>query len=123
MNRIKISCGQIAVFAELNDSPTARAIWDALPVEARARTWGEEIYFPIPVKCALEKTAREVVQIGELGYWPPGTAFCIFFGPTPISRPGEIRAASAVNIVGKVIGDVSGFKHVSDDEIVVVTKD
>lgn len=114
MNRIKITSGNLTVFAELNDSPTARAIGDALPLDARANRWGDEIYFAIPVRCAQEKDAREIVQMGELGYWPPGHAFCIFFGPTPASRGDEIRAASAVNIIGKVDGDARVFKQVKD---------
>lgn len=114
MNRIKITSGNLTTFAELNDSPTARAIWDALPLDARANRWGDEIYFAIPVRCAQEKDAREIVQMGELGYWQPGHAFCIFFGPTPASRGDEIRAASAVNIIGRVDGDARVFRQVKD---------
>src|SRR4030042_4989506 len=94
---------ELKVEAELNESNTARMIWEALPIEAKANLWGDEIYFSIPVKTGQEKGAREVVSSGELGYWPPGHAFCIFFGPTPASRGDEIRAASAVNIMGKVL--------------------
>ena len=84
--KIRIITGELKVEAELNDSKTAQSIWDALPIEASNNLWGEEIYFPIPVKAGQEKGSREVVSAGELGYWPPGHAFCIFFGPTPASR-------------------------------------
>ena len=112
--KIKILVQDLTVEAELNESNTAQSIWEALPFEARVNTWGEEIYFAIPVKTGQEKGAREVVSPGELGYWPPGHAFCIFFGPTPASRGDEIRAASAVNIIGKVLGDPKVFLKVKD---------
>ncbi|MBI4381993.1 MAG: hypothetical protein HY574_12490 [candidate division NC10 bacterium] len=120
--RIRISAGQVSATAVLHQSPTAAAIWSALPIEARANTWGDEIYFSIPVKAALEKDAQEVVQLGDLGYWPPGTAFCIFFGPTPTSHGDEIRPASAVNIVGKVQGDPKAFKQVADGAKIVIER-
>ena len=97
--------------ATLDGSRTARAIWDALPIEAAAQTWGDEIYFKIPVALA-EDDAREVVERGDLGYWPPGQAFCIFFGRTPASRGDEIRPASAVNVFGRIDGDATTFKSV-----------
>jgi hypothetical protein len=108
---IRITAGQISAAAELNDSRTASAIWDALPIEAKAETWGDEIYFGIPVRAEADG-AKEVVDLGDLGYWPPGHAFCIFFGPTPASRGNEIRPASAVNVVGRVSGDATVFKKV-----------
>jgi hypothetical protein len=108
---IRIVAGSITADAELNDSRTAGAIWDALPIEAMGQTWGDEIYFDIGVSGGPD-ASREVVELGELGYWPPGRAFCIFFGPTPMSRGDEIRPASAVNVVGKVIGDPTVFKKV-----------
>jgi hypothetical protein len=122
MNKIKITSGDITAFAELNDSPTAQAIWDALPINAQANTWGDEVYFPIPVKHPLESDAREIVQAGELGYWAPGHAFCIFFGPTPASKGDEIRAASAVNVIGAVAGNGRVFKKVKDDAVIVLSK-
>ncbi len=109
--KIKIRAGEVEMEAELNDSRTAQAIWKALPLKAPANTWGEEIYFSIPVQCA-EEEAQEVVSLGDLGYWPPGTAFCIFFGRTPASQGEEIRPASPVNIVGKVLGNPKEFKKV-----------
>ncbi len=112
--KINLLVEDLKVEAELNDSKTAQLIWEALPIDARGNTWGEEIYFTIPVKAGLEQGAREVVSSGELGYWPTGHAFCIFFGPTPASRGDEIRAASAVNIIGKVLGDPKVFLKVKD---------
>ena len=110
--KIKITAGQVEAEAVLNDSLTAKNIWEALPIEAKANTWGDEIYFAIPVKAPLEKTAQELVEVGDLGYWPSGNAFCIFFGPTPMSRGQEIRPASAVNVIGRVSGDAKVFKKV-----------
>jgi hypothetical protein len=101
---IRITAGSITLEAELNDSRTAAAIAAALPITGRASTWGDEIYFDIGLTLAAE-SPQETVALGELGYWPPGTAFCIFFGPTPMSRGDEIRPASAVNVVGRVVGD------------------
>lgn len=116
--QIRISAGSLELRAELNDSRTACAIQAALPIEAMARTWGDEIYFPISVEQALEETAAEVVEVGDLGYWPTGRAFCIFFGPTPMSRGEEIRPASAVNVIGKVLDDARQLKAVCDGEVV-----
>jgi hypothetical protein len=101
---IKITAGAVQLMARLNDSETARMIEAALPIEARASTWGDEIYFEIPV-AAEPENPRETVELGDLAYWPPGSAFCIFFGRTPASEGDEIRPASAVNVVGKVDGD------------------
>jgi hypothetical protein len=111
--KIRITAGKVSVEAALNDSPTATKIWDALPIEARGNTWGDEIYFSIPVDATPEKNARDLVAVGELGYWPPGTAFCIFFGRTPASTDERPRAASPVNIIGKVQGDATAFRAVS----------
>lgn len=108
---IRITAGSVTVEAELNDSRTAAAIVKALPIEAKAETWGDEIYFSIGRSLPAE-SPREVVELGDLGYWPPGQAFCIFFGPTPMSRGDEIRPASAVNVVGRVVGDARAFVRV-----------
>ncbi|MCX8117430.1 MAG: cyclophilin-like fold protein [Desulfobacterota bacterium] len=112
--KIRILAGGLTVEAVLNDSKTAQVIYDGLPIEATVNTWGEEIYFPIPVKAGLEPGAREVLGLGEIGYWPPGQAFCIFFGRTPASRGDEIRAASAVTVIGRVLGDPKAFLKVRD---------
>ena len=109
---IHIAAGQVRLEARLNDTKTARAVWEALPIAASSNTWGDEIYFTIPVSLELED-GREVVEMGDLGYWPPGRAFCIFFGPTPASRGDEIRPASAVTVIGKVQGDATEFKQVA----------
>jgi hypothetical protein len=118
---IKITAGTVSAEAKLNDSKTARAIWDALPVEAKAQTWGDEIYFAIGVDEAAD-SAKAVVELGDLGYWPPGHAFCIFFGPTPASQGGEIRPASPVNVVGRVTGDATTFKRVKSGARVVIER-
>ena len=112
--KIRILVSDLKVEAELNESKTAQLVWEALPIEAKGNLWGEEIYFSIPVRTGLEAGSREVVSPGELGYWPTGHAFCIFFGPTPASQGNEIRAASAVNIIGKVLGDPKAFLKVKD---------
>jgi hypothetical protein len=113
-HKIVIKAGNVTAEGVLNDSPTANAVWDALPLTGKANTWGDEIYFAIPVKEEIEPTAQETVEKGGLGYWPPGRAFCIFFGPTPASTGNEIRPASAVNIIGRVEGDPVIFKKVKD---------
>jgi hypothetical protein len=120
--RIRISTQSMGeIYAELSEEnpKTARAIWDALPVGARANTWGDEIYFFIPVEIGAENQ-KEVVEMGDLGYWPPGDAFCIFFGPTPASRGDEIRPASPVNVFGRITGDPRVFKKVRSGERVKV---
>lgn len=121
--RIRIHAGNLSVIAELNDSPTAGAIHAALPMEALASTWGDEIYFRIPVAQELEDTAVEVVTVGDLAYWPTGRAFCIFFGPTPAGRGEEIRPASPVNLVGKVVEDARVFRAIDDGELVRLEDD
>jgi hypothetical protein len=122
--RIRISSPSCKeVFGEFTDeSPrTARAIWDALPLEARANTWGDEIYFSIPVDVETENP-KEVVGIGDLGYWPPRSAFCIFFGPTPMSRGDEIRPASPVNVFGRVEGDPRVFRSIASGDLVRIER-
>jgi len=108
---IRITAGSVSAEARLNDSKTAGVIWDALPIEAKGQTWGDEIYFDIGLTAPAEQ-AREVVDVGDLAYWPPGQAFCIFFGKTPASRGDECRAASPVNVVGKIVGDARVFTKV-----------
>lgn len=103
--KIEIIAENVKVEAELNDSRTAEKIINKLPIEALAQRWGGEIYFSIPATAELESDSREVLEAGELGFWPTGNAFCIFFGPTPASQGDEIRAASAVNIIGKMKSD------------------
>jgi hypothetical protein len=109
--RVRIRAGAVAAEAVLDDSATAQAVWEALPLSIPGETWGDEIYFGIPVTVSPE-SPRETVEMGDLGYWPPGSAFCIFFGPTPASRGSEIRPASPVNVFGRVVGEATVFKRV-----------
>jgi hypothetical protein len=119
--KIKVKAGQIEAVAELNNTKTAQAIWDALPIKARARLWGDEIYFSIPVKLKLE-AGQETVNMGDLGYWPTGTAFCVFFGPTPVSKSKEIRPASAVTVFGRISGDATVFKQVATGSAITIER-
>ena len=119
MRCVRIRAGRAQVKATLNDSRTADLVWAALPIQSKASTWGDEIYFSIPV-ALKEENARETVELGDLGYWPPGKALCIFFGPTPLSRGSEIRPASPVNVLGRVEGDITALKQVHDGEPVTV---
>jgi len=121
-HRIIIEAGGIGSEAILTESETAKAIWTSLPIESTCNTWGDEVYFSIPVSLSLDETAQEIVDMGDLGYWPSGNALCIFFGPTPASEGDEIRPAGAVNIVGKIIGNSKIFKKVSSGAKVRVKK-
>lgn len=121
VRKISITVGDVKATATLHDTRTAAAIWDALPLEARANRWGDEIYFSTPVTLP-EEDGREVVEAGDLAYWPVGRAFCIFWGPTPASRGSEIRPASAVNVFGRIDGDPKVFDQVTDGERIVVDK-
>ena len=107
--KIRITVGTIEAAAELNDTRTAQAILETLPIKGRVNLWGDEIYFSIPLSLDLE-LGQELVSMGDLGYWPQGNAFCIFFGPTLISQGDEIRPASPVTVFGKVISDATIFK-------------
>ena len=119
--KITITVEDVKMSAELNDSETAQKIWKTLPIEGSVNTWGDEIYFSIPVNTESEN-AKAVVSEGDLGYWPPGSAFCIFFGLTPASRGDEIRPASPVNVFGNVIGDPKVFKKVRSGAKIIVEK-
>ncbi len=112
VKQIVISAGSVHAEAVLNDSPTAQQVWGALPIEGRANVWGDEIYFEIPVSAEQAPDARAEVKVGELGYWPVGRAFCIFYGPTPASRGQEPRAYSPVNVLGEITGDATVFRSV-----------
>jgi uncharacterized protein len=118
--RIAIRIGTLSIEAELNDTLTAKKIAVALPLRTSFNTWGDEIYFAIPVNADLDDSAQDVVEVGDLGYWPPGKAWCIFFGQTPVSQPGKIMPASAVNVIGKVLGDATQFKTVMREREVIV---
>ncbi len=119
---IQISVGGVVVTAELNDSSTADALWDVLPFTGRANTWGDEIYFSIPVDADEGPDAQETVEMGAVAYWPPGKALCLFWGPTPMSAAGEIRPASAVNVMGLIDGDPTVLGGVPDGVEVVVER-
>jgi len=121
VKKMTITTEDLKVDASLNDSKTAQDIWDALPIEGRVNTWGDEIYFSIPVDLGLEN-AKAVVSEGDLGYWPPGNAFCIFFGLTPASQGDEIRPASPVNVFGKIIGEAKVFKKVRSGAKIIIEK-
>ena len=122
MKTITIQAGDLSLNAELNDQPTAVKVWEALPIEGKANRWGDEIYFEIPVIASQEPDAREEVEVGELGYWPVGRAFCIFFGPTPVSRGDQPRAYSPVNLLGRVSGDATLFRKIKSGEKVVIER-
>lgn len=119
--KIRITAGRVVAEARLNASKTAEAVWDALPLDVPGEAWGDEIYFGIPVKAKADN-AREVVELGDLAYWPPGSAFCIFFGRTPASRGDEIRPASPVNVIGRLLGDPTVFKSVRSGTTVRVER-
>lgn len=120
-NKIKITAGSVQQTALLNDCVCAEKIWNALPLEARASTWGDEIYFGIPVESDPE-SPQPTVELGDLGYWLEGSCFCIFFGPTPMSNGDEIRPASDVEVFGKLEGNPKDFTKVRSGEKVVIEK-
>jgi hypothetical protein len=100
---VTITVGDLQAECEFGDSPTARRILEALPIRGSGSYWGGEFYFPIPVKAPLDKDAREVVEPGTVAYWPQGACLCVFWEPTPASDGPECRAASPVNLVGRVL--------------------
>lgn len=121
MAKINISVGNVSLEAQLLDTPTASKILESLPLESSANVWGDEIYFDIPLSLEQEPDARADVQVGDLAYWPAGPAFCIFFGPTPVSTDDQPRAYSPVNVFGRVSGDTGKFKTISAGSVIKVT--
>tara|TARA_B100001250_G_scaffold149291_1_gene127877 strand:- start:2538 stop:2924 length:387 start_codon:yes stop_codon:yes gene_type:complete len=119
--KIIIEFNNLSFEGLLNDSNTSNLIWDSLPINSSVSTWGDEIYFSIPVN-EEEEDAKEVVELGDLGFWPPGNAFCIFFGLTPASSQGEIRPASPVNIIGSINGVLDALKQVNPGESVKISR-
>ena len=119
LRKIRIKAGDVEVSAELNGTSTAHAIWDALPINGRVNRWGDEIYFQIPVSMNLEQ-GQDLVEVGDLGYWPGGKAFCIFFGPTPMSTQDQPVPASPCTVFGRITGDAIVLRKVpSGSEISV----
>ena len=122
MPRIRFDFGTFTLDAELLDTQTAKAIAAVLPIEAAALTWGEEVYFDVPITAPREAAARDVVTPGEIAYWPEGPALAIGFGRTPISRGTETRLASPCNVFARAIGDVKSLKAIKAGTRVQVTK-
>ena len=121
--RIKITIGKLVVFARLNESRTAKLIWDNLPITANAERWGDEVYFYIKSKIGIEKEyARDIVEEGDVVYWPTGPCMCFFFGLTPASRDGKIKPASTVNVFGKLEGDPHLLNGVKDGNLLKVER-
>ena len=120
--RIKIKSGNVEATAKLKNTGTAKAIYEKLPIESTANTWGDEVYFEIPVSLKAEEDAKEVVGKGDIAYWPKGECFCIFFGKTPASEDEKPKAASKVNVFGKVIDDFNVFKKINDGDKIIVEK-
>jgi uncharacterized protein len=121
MRRIRITAGGVIATASLDDSAAAGVFWEALPITGRGNRWGEEIYFGIPVDLP-EEAPRALVDRGDIAFWGPGGALCIFFGPTPVSGPGEIRAASPVTVFGSLEGDPGVFRRVADGVKVAIDR-
>ena len=117
---IQITSGDVTVEAQLYDTPTGKAIAEALPIDGTVNRWGGEIFFTIPVSVALDAASRDELEPGELGYWPTGNAFCIFFGATPASQGDECRAASNVNVFGRVTGDLDRLWDIKDGVNILV---
>jgi len=115
------SIGSVEAEMTGENPKTAEAVWDALPIEGVAERWGDEVYFSTPIELG-EENARERVEVGEVAYWPPGRAICIFFGPTPVSGGGEIRAASPVNVFARILGDATIFRKVRMGERILVER-
>ena len=122
MDTIRIIIKDLILHAEVFETVTAKAIIQSLPIEARPHEWGDEFYFEIPVKMPLDETATTEVGVGDIGYWPPGNALAIFFGPTPISNGSEPIPASEVNLVGKIKGDAKVLKSAKGAQRIRIEK-
>lgn len=121
--KINIKIDGKEIKAELNASITADKVWDALPIESIGNLWGDEVYFSTNITSSIDDTSKVVVEIGDLAFWPPNNAFCIFYGKTPLSTDDEIRAASAVNIIGKLLSTPEELKDITDSCTIKVIRD
>ena len=120
--QIQISTGNLTLVATLNQLETANQLWESLPITGCVQIWGDEIYFSIPVNVEEQLDSQETVRAGTVAYWPPGSALCLFWGPTPVSAPGEIRPASAVNVVGILDNDPTLLAQVPSEAEIIVEK-
>ncbi|NOI68578.1 cyclophilin-like fold protein [Vibrio sp. 99-8-1] len=120
MEVIEVKVGTITLDIQLNESDTASELLSELPIRSRVRRWGDEIYFPTQIDMDVSADAQEIVEVGDVAFWPPDQALCLFFGPTPCSNDGKPQAASAVNVVGKLLGDVTSLARVTDNSQVEV---
>jgi hypothetical protein len=120
--RVSIEVSSVHLAAALNDSPTANGIWAALPLQTAAHRWGDEVYFEVPIHIGLAVDARDETAVGGLAFWPVGDAFCIFFGPTPVSNAGEPRAYSPVNPFGMIVGDATVLRAAQEGDSVRVSR-
>ena len=120
--KIRIKSNGTEAEAELKNTPTAKAIYEKLPVESTASTWGNEVYFEIPVSLAAEEDAKDIVEKGDIAYWPQGECFCIFFGKTPASIDERPKAASKVNVFGKITGNLNFFRKINDGDKITIGK-
>jgi len=118
LRKVKITAGRARGFAWLNSTKSAEAVWQSLPLKGMAHSWGKEIYFRVPINMGDENSVQ-VVDFGDVAYWPEGGCLCVFFGPTPASLGDEIRAASPVNILGRVLNDPRVFSDTSEAEVMV----
>ena len=121
--RLIITIDTVNLVAELAQTPSADALWNALPLRAQAHRWGDELYFSVPFSAPLESNAQEIVQAGDVAYWPDGHTLCFFFGPTPVSRPNEIRAAAAVNVCGRIRDECSVLRQVTDTATITLNRE
>lgn len=120
MTKIIFEFEKLSIEGELNDSPTSKALINSLPIEGISQIWGDEIYFSTSISKENDEWAKETVDLGDIAFWPPGNAICLFFGPTPMSKGDEIRPASPTNVMGKIIGDLEELKTINSGDNVKV---
>ena len=120
---IRISVGSVTVNGELDDTPCAKAVYGLLPIEAEPEEWGDEFYFDIGLTFGADGTSTASVRIGDIGFWPPGSALAIFFGRTPASKGPDPVPASAVNIVGRITGDATVLRKAKGADVIRIEKE